>query len=496
MKKQLKFTIGPAETARQQETFTVSCPCSHLCFRYDLEPKYAFLVFFMVSDPRGQIRFLKQLGCSEPVISIGQGGLDTTVGGVPGEIVQGEWKVTVFLFSEHLSRTSGEQKIPFTVEVSGEQEDITECIGENVWVSGVFHYAQYDFTRVYVQKPGWYKGDLHTHTRLSDGRETPGQAGIKAELMGLDYYVPTEHNTLHTGWPDTRVLILPGTEITTILGHANLFGVDRLPAALADILADKKEEKLKQDLLEIQKECRKRGWLFSINHPFLYIWKWLYGEMLLSDVNCLEIENDPTYESDPNAQARTANEKARALCDLFWEDGYRICAVGGSDSHNKTQEFYPGALEPSIPGDPATFLYMDALSPENILHALKKCRAYVTRHCSIRTDLCFGEILPDSVENLSYSLEISGQIKRPVVYYLHNGRRVLCEMTWEREGTWKTRGEIILSEAPYQWIRFGAEDTEGEFLFYGNAITKGRKEHDFSTFAEAAEELERRWSRR
>ena len=37
-----------------------------------------------------------------------------------------------------------------------------------------------------------YKGDFHTHTRLSDGKETTWNATRKAEKDELDYYVPTE----------------------------------------------------------------------------------------------------------------------------------------------------------------------------------------------------------------------------------------------------------------------------------------------------------------
>lgn len=34
---------------------------------------------------------------------------------------------------------------------------------------------------------GWYKGDFHTHTRLSDGKETIGHASERAEESGLDF---------------------------------------------------------------------------------------------------------------------------------------------------------------------------------------------------------------------------------------------------------------------------------------------------------------------
>ena len=73
---------------------------------------------------------------------------------------------------------------------------------------------------------------------------------------------------------------------------------------------------LKADLEQIQQECRKEHWLFSINHPFLYIWKWLYGDLRLDGVHCLEIINDPTYEADPEAKAGKANQRAVSYTHL------------------------------------------------------------------------------------------------------------------------------------------------------------------------------------
>lgn len=94
---------------------------------------------------------------------------------------------------------------------------------------------------------------------------------------------------MHTGWQDTDVMILPGVEMTTILGHANLFGLTGRPEGLSGILSDKESEKLEMDIEAMIQECREKGWLFSVNHPFLYIWKWLYGDLKLADMNALRL---------------------------------------------------------------------------------------------------------------------------------------------------------------------------------------------------------------
>lgn len=501
MKKTLFFDIQEKAETLQEGTFTVPSGCLTLTFTHDLDEAYAFLVFLLIRDPEGNIRLQKQLAHGEPVISLGQNGMDTTIGGVPGMIPEGEWTVQICLFSEHLDQIMGGKEVRFSVTVADEKAKITEQIGPHVWTNGSFAYAKYEYDRIYQKACRWYKGDFHTHTRLSDGKETTLNATRKAEKDGLDYYVPTEHNVVHTGWQDTDVMILPGVEVTTILGHANLFGLTGRPESLTRILCDKQPEKLEMDIEAVIQECREKGWLFSVNHPFLYIWKWLYDDLKLADMNCLEIINDPTYAADRKAHAEEANQKAVFLSDLLWADGYRICAVGGSDSHNLLEERYGNATEPSVPGDPATYVYMDGLSPEHLLDALKVCHVYVTRHCSMEIVLeadgrpvLFGDQLPYRSREIHYEFRFQGLSEEPDVFFMENGERHAYSSVTEQDGIYTVKGTVRLSRCDYTWIRFGAETKDGLFLFYANPITVGcRTEHKFVTFKEIKNYLEGHW---
>ena len=159
----------------------------------------------------------------------------------------------------------GGKEVLFSVTVSDEKAKITEQIGPHVWTNGSFAYENYEYDRIYQKACRWYKGDFHTHTRLSDGKETTLNATRKAEKDRLDYYVPTEHNVVHTGWQDTDVMILPGVEVTTMLGHANLFGLTDRPKGLTSILLDKQTGELEKDLEVVIWECREKHWLFSVN---------------------------------------------------------------------------------------------------------------------------------------------------------------------------------------------------------------------------------------
>ena len=90
--------------------------------------------------------------------------------------------------------------------------------------------------------PGWYRGDLHMHTAHSDG-QCDSQTGKRvpcpvfltlqaAAARGLDFIAITDHNTtsqynsLRELQPYfDRLLLIPGREITTFEGHANIFGL-------------------------------------------------------------------------------------------------------------------------------------------------------------------------------------------------------------------------------------------------------------------------------
>lgn len=493
MEKTLSYLISEKAEVIQEGTFYVPSACNQLSFRHNLSSRYTFLVFVRVLDPNGKLRFQKQLANSEPVFQIGSKAELTTIGGISGEISPGNWTIKLYFFTEHLGRLLKGKEIPFQICISDQVQEITEHNTGDTWADSDFAYTGFDYTKVYQAEKRWYLGDLHTHTRLSDGKELPASANDKSKKMGLDYYIATEHNVLHTGWPKTKVLVMPGVEITSILGHANIFGLDRMPANLENFLLHKDMEQLHQDVQDLIKEKRDRNWLFSVNHPFLSIWQWNDDNLNLEDMDCLEIINDPTYAADKTAKAAEANCKAVLLSDLLWSQGYRICAVGGSDSHNLLDEWYEGAEGPSVPGDPGTYLYMDQLSPCHLLSALRKCNCYVTRHCKIETNLLFGSMLKQTENRLNYKLRITETKEKPTVFYLLNGQKYLCAPVKEDTGSYLVSGTIELPKEEYCWIRFGAEKENGDFLFYGNPITKGRGPKTIKKYGELKRELETLW---
>lgn len=76
----------------------------------------------------------------------------------------------------------------------------------------------------------WCAGDFHAHTLHSDGTLSTTELARSAADNGLDFLAVTDHNTVshHAELPRVArrygLTLLPGQEVTTGRGHANVFG--------------------------------------------------------------------------------------------------------------------------------------------------------------------------------------------------------------------------------------------------------------------------------
>ncbi len=75
-------------------------------------------------------------------------------------------------------------------------------------------------------------GIVHVHTTLSDGGGTPEEVIRAAQAVGLDFVVISDHNVVD-GLPfegiHDGVVVLVGTEVSTVLGHVLGLGLDEDP---------------------------------------------------------------------------------------------------------------------------------------------------------------------------------------------------------------------------------------------------------------------------
>ena len=222
--------------------------------------------------------------------------------------------------------------------------------------------------QVMCQEEEWYAGDFHTHTFYSDGKLSPEENIEVAKKRGLSFFSPTDHNFNQTKFPDTDLLIIEGTEITSKFGHVNVFFTNKSIFEKYSV----KGLNTEKWLLEVLKDLK--GEIYSINHPFMDTYEFLVGEYYLEDLKFMEIINDPTYMT-----SIAAMEKALKAWDILLKNGYKVYGIGGSDSHLYPNEKYENSEYPSLLGDPKTFIYAKNLSKDEIKKAMLAGKISVSR---------------------------------------------------------------------------------------------------------------------
>lgn len=490
----VNFKISKEQKNMHRESIEIPCGIQRLYLEVQIPDEFRYMGFILAEDPSGTIRLQKLLGHGEQNIGIGSGAEDTTIGGVPGVIQNGTWKIGLGIFTEYVEQKLGNKSGKITVVVSDKNAPVSDPIGGDVWVEDGLKISDrnYSWQKVFADGPAWYKGDFHTHTRLSDGKESIESAVKKADIMNMDFYVPTEHNLMHTGWCPTSLCVLPGIEITSDEGHMNLFGITEMPAKVWDIVSHNGEEIVRSYMQETIDEAEKKGWITSINHPFLTIWKWKFENTRMDQINCIEIINDPTYPDAPDS-----NDRAVRFLDGLWKEGYRIYGVGGSDSHNLTHEFYEGASLPSIAGDPGTYVFCPSLTPENLMKAVRQGHMYVSRFCELYPEIKAdgtaylpGDEIPASECMLDYRMAITGLSEKPEVYLVTDGDYVKLPVQQEENEQYTAEIRLALEDTAWQWIRMEVRSRKQELLGYVNPVYRGRKEPKFRTFGEILKNTE------
>lgn len=341
---------------------------------------------------------------------------DATPGYLPGALPPGRWHVQFGVPNARKDARSA-----YRVEIffdRGDTRNATAAIADAPIRSG----------------PGWYRGDLHMHDAHSDG-SCASQSGKRipcplyrtvaaAADAGLDFIAVTDHNTSShfsglreiQPWFD-RLLLIPGAEITTFGGHANIFGqlrwVDfRVGSASVP------------DIATLQRNVANAGAILSINHPALPSGEacmgcgWVWPDTDWSSVTAIEAINGLTTQPP--------------LAGLdFWYDklnrGYRITGIGSSDNHD------PAAGPGKAPiGRPATVVRARELSQPAILDGIRAGNVFIdvegTRGrmldvavVSGRTRAAMGETVTAPAVKLEVQASVTG-VAQGTIQLVANGK--------------------------------------------------------------------------
>jgi hypothetical protein len=296
-------------------------------------------------DPRGSefltgAGFRGWSGSSRTAFHLSEG--TATPGYLPGPIYAGIWHIVLGLYQ--LAPQGCEYRVTVSLEQTHTRASPLAQLSETAPCPG----------------PRWYRGDLHAHTWHSDGSAPLDDLVAAARAQSLDFVAVTEHNTvshlpLLQGWSSPDLLLIPGVEISTYHGHANVWPVD----GFVDFRCTSTEE-----MARVRDAVRSRQALFSVNHPRDGGPDWEFDGLLNAD--CVEVWGGPWIIS---------NYQALALWDALLRQGQRVNAVGGSDKH---QGPFSGELGWYELGTPCTWVFAEELSSEAIMAGVQAGRAVIS----------------------------------------------------------------------------------------------------------------------
>ncbi len=391
---------------------------------------------------------------------------DATPSYLPGVIVQGQWKLILGVPSiEESIRSDYEVKIYFSHRTD-------ELAGST--------FSQ----RPLRDGPAWYRGDLHMHDAHSDG-SCLSQSGAKvpcplyktveaATARGLDFIAITDHNTI-SHYDDMRelqpyfdrLLIMPGREITTFQGHANVFGT----TSFVDFRLTSPHVPTVDNLL---RQVQELHGLFSINHPgspsgaACMGCGWSAPNTNYSFVNAIEAVNGASLDGPQSGIP-------------FWQDklnkGYRITGVGGSDNHDAD---YSSHTRTAV-GHPSTIVYAANLSEPEILNAIRAGHVFIDVEGTANRTIEFSAHTALSTASMGDNLSApSGERVRFALKMLNlesSHPEIICDgeiVTLADFSPVKDKEEIrnfdYPSDGKRHWFRVNIRSADGILLIVGNPI--------------------------
>lgn len=487
---QFENRIGSQERQPiRHHTFNVEEGTEWLCFDFVLSIKKSWFKV-LVYDADGMLRLQFLYGRSPNRVVLTQDKTKTSSLTVPGYLTKGEWVVEII-------GAELKEDIHYKINlVLGKGElpvgSSYHLLGENVWLTkeegqSTFSYNNYNWSTKTKLNKKWYKGDFHTHTIHSDGKLTPEEGMRQAEKMGLDFFVATEHHVLPTGWVKGSALPIPGVEVTSSKGHFNALG----PRTWIDWRTNQEDGGMETEkgIQRILDDVKKASGVRSLNHAMLKPWHWQFKDTPINLFDVMEIWNDPTYPANV-----LATEQALVLWNKLWMDGHQIWGIGGSDAHLRPEESYVENGEPSVIGDPATFVFADGLSASNILKGIKKGHVYVSRKPLIDTEITANEhpvilgekIIEQGEIDISYKISFSQLEEGSQLNWFENGEKVVTHAiengkTYEQTFNWNSED--------YNWLRIEVRSHDGKLLAFNNPIYTAQKEPVLLTWGQLLESV-------
>ncbi|MDF2659953.1 MAG: hypothetical protein K0Q94_2744 [Paenibacillus sp.] len=486
-----------SESPPSSLTFEVTTPAAWMVLRFDYGKSNTWRQL-VVRDPAGRVRFMHLDVMETRVVLLHRDPHVTGMATTAGTICCGVWTIQFLRNAPEqfvLGWIAGDGPVPDVTipELNPSRDGEREiwCDGNEADAGPNMTLNRYDWFQCRRSGRRWYKGDLHGHTTLSDGKMTPGMMMREAEARGLDYYVVTEHNVMPGSWPRGSPLVIPGMEFTSFgKGDWNAIGLRTWIDGWGTGKADRGME-TQAGQNRLMAEAAVAGAIRTLNHPLAGRFAWRYPDTPLDLVDLFEIWNSPS-----RARANNLTERTLSLWSMLWNEGYRIPGVGGSDTHQRPEYRYEADGSSDTIGDPASYVLLDRLTPDQLLLGLRSGHVYVSRGPVLDVAVqvgtktfTFGD---DLTEELAAStdgfihLDLSVKhAQESTLCVIENGIQIDSQVI----GTdhWGYAFQFKWTPGVYSWRRFEIRDAAGTLLCFTNPISAGHKKQAIRTWGQLLE---------
>jgi hypothetical protein len=330
----------------------------------------------------------------------------------------------------------------------------------------------------------WYRGDLHMHDAHSDGSCT-SQTGKKvpcplyktveaAVARGLDFIAITDHNTVSHFEEERelapyfdRLLFIPGREITTFDGHANVYGS-------TEFIDFRLTSKYVPTLTDLLNEVERKHAILSINHPGLPTGSECMG--------CGWSVKDTDFRRVHVIEAVNGDNIDNKLAGVpFWQqrlnDGLRVTAIGGSDNHNATR--VPD--QESAIGRPATVVHAANLSERAVLDGVLAGHVFIDVQGSRDRAMSFAASAGTTEAMMGDGLSAPSGTRVHLAVTLDHLDGAHAELVRDGVVSPFAKGAVAgsaheileqdeTSDGGRHWLRINVRDAAGKLLLLGNPV--------------------------
>ncbi|MEI8179764.1 CehA/McbA family metallohydrolase [Aestuariivirga sp.] len=207
--------------------------------------------------------------------------------------------------------------------------------------------------------PGrFWRGNLHTHSNLSDGALEPKQVIDAYREAGYDFMQLSEHFIDHFGYPIADTRGFRSNNFTTLLGvelHAPETAVGELWHIVAAGLPLDFPRNLKGETgAELARRAREAGAFIGIAHP-------AWSQLSIEDGRAIDAAHAVEIY---NHGCAVENDRGDGwyLLDQMLTEGHRLTAFATDDAHFKSFDYFGGWVH----------VKAESLDPDALLESLKQ----------------------------------------------------------------------------------------------------------------------------